>query len=111
MLVRAPQRCASVRHREGPASCLAEGLFNPTVVTEMIGARVKVVNDEDDFTIVVYAESLKEIERTAKALHRGSTVRIAFPIEPEYFFAGGSHTDALAGRGAMEGLADSVRPS
>ena len=111
LLVRALQRCADVRDREGPASCLAECLFNATVVTEMIGARVKVVNDDSDFTIVVYAESLREVERTAKALHRGSTVRIAFPIEPECFFAGGSHTDALAGRGAMEGLADSVRPS
>jgi len=77
----------------------------------MIGARVKVVNHDGDFTIVVYAESLREVERTAKALHPGSAVRIAFPIEPECFFAGGPHTDALAGRGAMEGLTDSVRPS
>jgi hypothetical protein len=111
LLVRALQQCAGVRDREGTTSCLAEYLFNAPVVTEMIGARVNAVNDDGSFTIVIYAESLREVERTAKALHPGSTVRIAFPIEPECFFAGGPHTDVLAGHGAMEGFSDSVRPS
>jgi hypothetical protein len=75
----------------------------------MIGARVQVINDDGGFTIVVCAESLREVEQTAKAFHPGSNVRIAFPIEPEYFFAGGPHTGASAGRGAMEGLSDQVR--
>ena len=32
----------------------------------MIGARVQVVNEGGSFTIVVYAESLREIEQSAK---------------------------------------------
>jgi hypothetical protein len=55
----------------------------------MIGARVLVVNEAGCFTIVVYAESLREVEQTAKFRHPKSTVTIVFPIEPEYFFAGG----------------------
>ena len=50
--------------------------------TVMIGARVQVVNDDVGFTIVVYAESLREVEQAAKAAkvrYPRSTVRIAFP--------------------------------
>gem|GEM_PF-1730261 len=65
----------------------------------MIGARVRVVNEGGSFTIVVCAESLREIEQTAKIRYPGSTVRIAFPIEPECFFAGGPHTGARRPRG------------
>jgi hypothetical protein len=77
----------------------------------MIGARVRVANERGSFTIVVYAESLRQVEQTAKARYPGSTVRIAFPIEPECFFAGGPHTGARAGLETMEGLTDAVRPS
>jgi hypothetical protein len=41
---------------------LAECLFAGTGGTEMIGARVRVVNEDGNFTIVVYAESLREVE-------------------------------------------------
>ena len=71
----------------------------------MIGARVRVVNEGGSFTIVLYAESLWEVEQTAKALYPKSIVRIAFPIEPEWFFAGGPHT----GLEAMEELTESMR--
>jgi hypothetical protein len=77
----------------------------------MIGARVRVVNEGGSLTIVVYAESLREIEQTAKFRYLKSTVRIAFPIEPEYFFAGGPHTGAHTGLEAMQGLTDPIRPS
>ena len=77
----------------------------------MIGARVRVVNETASFTIVVYDENLGEVEQTAKARYPGSTVRIVFPIEPEWFFAGGPHTGAHTGLGAMEGLTDPIRPS
>jgi hypothetical protein len=77
----------------------------------MIGARVRVVNKGESFTIVLYAESLWEVEQTAKARYPRSTVRIAFPIEPEWFFAGGPETGAHAGLGAMEGLTDPIRLS
>jgi hypothetical protein len=79
--------------------------------TEMIGARVRVVNEGGSFTIVVCAKSLREVEQTAKARYPESTVRISFPIEPECFFAGGPHTGAHTGLEAIEGLTDPIRPS
>ncbi len=90
---------------------LAECLFGATGGTEMIGVRVRVVNEGGSFTIVVCAESLREVEQIAKARYPGSTVRIAFPIEPECFFAGGPHTGAHVGLEAMEGLTDPIRLS
>jgi hypothetical protein len=108
------QRLARVRGRRGAAFWLAEYLFGAMGETEMIGARVRVVNEGGSFTIVVCAESLREIEATAKIRYPGSTVRIAFPIEPECFFAGGPHgphTGARAGLEAMEGLTDPIRLS
>jgi hypothetical protein len=72
----------------------------------MIGVRVRVANEGGSFTIVVCAESLREVEQTAKARYPKSTVRIAFPIEPEYFFAGGPNTGTRTGLEAMEGLTD-----
>jgi hypothetical protein len=77
----------------------------------MIGARVRVVNEGGSFTIVVCAQSLREIEQTAKACYPGSSVRITFPIEPEWFFAGGPHTGAHSGLEAMEELTEPIRPS
>ena len=77
----------------------------------MIGARVRVANERGGFTIVIYAESLRQVEQTARIRYPGSTVRIAFPIEPECFFAGGPPFGARAGLEAMEGLTDAVRPS
>jgi hypothetical protein len=90
---------------------LAECLFAATGGTGMIGARVRVVNEGGSFTIVVCAQSLREVEQTAEARYPGSAVRISFPIEPEYFFAGGPHTGARAGLEAMEGLTDPIRLS
>jgi hypothetical protein len=107
--VRMLQGLADVRGRGGAAFWLGEDLFGATGGTEMIGARVRVVNEGGSFTIVVYAESLREVEQTAKIRYLGSTVRIAFPIEPECFFAGGPHTGARAGFETMEGLTDPIR--
>jgi hypothetical protein len=87
---------------------LAERLFGAVGGTEMIGARVRVANEGGSFTIVVCAESLREVEQTAKARYPESTVRISFPIEPECFFAGGPHTGAHTGLEAMEGLTDPI---
>jgi hypothetical protein len=102
---------ADVRGRGGAAFWLAECPFGATGGTEMIGARVRVVNEGANFTIVVYAESLREVEQAAKARYPKSAVRIAFPIEPEWFFAVGPHTDAHTGLEAMEGLTASIRSS
>jgi hypothetical protein len=77
----------------------------------MIGARVRVVNEGGSFSIVVYAESLREVEQTAKIRYPGSTVRIAFPIEPECFFAGAPHTGARVGLETTEGLTEPITPS
>ena len=110
MPVRTLQGLADVRGRGGAAFWLAECLFGAAGGTGMIGARVRVVNESGSFTIVVCAESLREVEQTAKARYPKSTVRIAFPIEPEWFFAGGPHTGAHTGLEAMEGLTDPIRP-
>jgi hypothetical protein len=87
--VRTPQGLADVLDRGGAALWLAECIFGATGGTGMIGPRVRVANEGGSFTIVVYAESLREAEQTAKTRYPKSTVRIAFPIEPECFFAGG----------------------
>jgi hypothetical protein len=109
--VRTLQGLADVRSRGGAAFWLAECLFGAVGRTGMIGARVRVVNEGGSFTIVVCAESLREIEQTAKARYPKSTVRIAFPIEPEYFFTGGPDTGVRADLEAMEGLTDPIRLS
>jgi hypothetical protein len=75
----------------------------------MIGARVRVVNEDGSFTTVVCAESLREVEQTAKRRFRGSTVKISFPIEPECFFASGLPTQVHPGLGATEGLTDTLK--
>jgi len=109
--LRTLQGVADVRGRRGVAFWLAECLFGPTGGTEMIGARVQVVNEGCSFTIVVYDESLREVEQTAKIRYPASSVRIAFPIEPECFFASGPHAGAHIGLEAMEGLTNPIRPS
>jgi hypothetical protein len=106
--VRTLRGLAEVRRRGGAVFWLAEFLFG---ATEMIGARVRVVNEGGSFTIVVCAESLREVEQTAKARYPESTVRIAFPIEPEWFFASGPHTGAHTSLEAMERLTDPTRLS
>jgi hypothetical protein len=105
------QGLADVRGRGGAAFWLAKCLFGATGGTEMIGARVRVANGGGSFTIVVCAESLREVEQTAKARYPESTVKIAFPIEPEWFFGGGPHIGAHTGLEAMEGLTDPTRLS
>jgi hypothetical protein len=109
--MRTLQGLADVRRRRGTAFWLAECPFGATGGTEMIGARVRVVNEGGSFTIVVCAENLREVEQIAKARYPESTVRIAFPIEPEWFFAGGPHTGTHNGLEAMEGLTDPIRLS
>jgi hypothetical protein len=71
------QGLADVRYRGGAAFWLGECLVGAKGGTEMIRARVRVVNGGGSFTIVVCAESLREIEQTAKARYPKSTVRIA----------------------------------
>jgi hypothetical protein len=111
LLVRTLQGRADVRGRGGSAFWLAERLFGAVGGTEMIGARVRVANEGGSFSIVVCAESLREVEQTAKARYPESTVSISFPIEPECFFAGGPHNGAHTGLEAMEGLTDPIVPS
>jgi hypothetical protein len=70
-----------------------------------------VANEGGNFTVVVYAESLREVEQTAKARYPKSTVRIDFPMEPKWYFAGGPHTGVHAGLEPIEGLTEPIRLS
>jgi hypothetical protein len=68
---------------------LAGCLFGAREGTKMIKTRVRVINEDGGFTILVCAESLREVEQIARARYPRSAVEIAFPIEPEGFFADG----------------------
>jgi len=105
------QGLAEVRGRGGAAFWLGEGIFGAAGGMPMIGARVRVVNEGGSFTIVVYAESLRKVEQTAKVRYPGSTVKISFPIEPECFFAGTSYAGARPSLETMEGLTEPIKPS
>jgi hypothetical protein len=48
-----------------------------------------VLGETGCFTVAVYAENLRRAVQIAKDRYPGSTVRIAFPIEPADFFAAG----------------------
>jgi hypothetical protein len=111
LVVRTLQGLVDVRGRGGAAFWLGEGLVGATSGTEMIGARVQVGNEGGSFTTVVYAESLREVEQSAKFRYPRSTVTIVFPIEPEWFFAGSPHTGTHTGLEAMGGLTEPIRLS
>jgi hypothetical protein len=66
----------------------------------MIKVRVNVSNETDSFTVVVYAKNVQRAKRIARDLYPGSVVEIAFPIEPDGFFAAGRHYE---GRADLEG--------
>ena len=70
----------------------------------MIKVRVEVRNEIASFTVAVRAENLRQATRIARDLYPGSAVGIAFPIEPDGFFAAGPHQDGHVG------LAGSERP-
>lgn len=72
----------------------------------MIKVRVQVSNEGGSFSVVVYAESLKKAEQSAKVRYPGSSVSIAFPIEPDCFFANGPHYGGHAGLETSEELVE-----
>ncbi|MDQ3863353.1 MAG: hypothetical protein M3317_07625 [Actinomycetota bacterium] len=96
---------------KGAAFWLAECLFGPTGGPVMIGARVRVANEDGSFTTVIFAECLREVERTAKSRYPESAVEIAFPIEPECFFASDPDSGVRSGLEAPQGLTDPIRLS
>ena len=77
----------------------------------MIAARIRVDNEDSSFTILVCAESLRKAERTAKIRYPGSTVRIAFPLEPEYFFVDGNRNGSYIDLDTTEELTGTPRPT
>ena len=77
----------------------------------MIRARVRVEDEDDSFTILVCAESLRKAERTAKTRYPECTVRMSFPLEPEYFFVDGPHAGGYTGLATTEELAGTTRPA
>ena len=78
---------------------------------KMIRARVRVENEDGDFTILVCAESLRKAERTAKIRYPESAVRIAFPLEPENFFVNGNRNGSYTDLDTTEELTGTPRPT
>jgi hypothetical protein len=68
----------------------------------MIKVRVRVHNEIGSFTVAVRAENLRQAARIARDLYPGCAVGIAFPIEPNGFFAAGSHQNGRARLGGPE---------
>ncbi len=77
----------------------------------MIRVRVRVVNEDGSFTVVILAPSLREVEQAAKDRYPESVVKIDFPIEPDGFFANGPHGGVRTGLEATERLTNPIRLS
>ncbi len=57
----------------------------------MIKVRIRVSSETRDFAIVVCAESLQQAAQSVSECYPDSAVEIAFPIEPDQFFARDPH--------------------
>jgi hypothetical protein len=55
----------------------------------VIKVRMRVRSETRDFAVVVCAENLQRAAQSVSECYPGSAVEIAFPIEPEQFFARG----------------------
>jgi hypothetical protein len=53
----------------------------------MIKVRIRVSSETRDFAVVVCAENLQRAAQSVSECYPDSAVEIAFPIEPEQFFA------------------------
>ncbi len=77
----------------------------------MIKVRVDVRNEIGHYTVAVRAENLRQATRIARDLYPGSAVGIAFPIEPDGFFAAAPHHDGHFGLEGPERPGEHQRPS
>ncbi len=77
----------------------------------MIKVQIDVRNEIGRFTVAVRAENLRQATRIARDLYPRSAVEIAFPIEPDGFFAAGSRQDGRAGLGGPERPGEGQGPS
>jgi hypothetical protein len=77
----------------------------------MIKVRVRVHNGIGSFTVAVRAENLRQAARIARDLYPGCAVGIAFPIEPDGFFAAGSRQDGRVGLGGPKRTGERQGPS
>jgi hypothetical protein len=53
----------------------------------VIKVRILVRSETRDFAVVVCAENLQQAAQSVSECYPGNTVEVAFPIEPEQFFA------------------------
>jgi hypothetical protein len=78
----------------------------------MIKVQIDVRNEIGRFTVAVRAENLQQATRIARDLYPGSAIGIAFPIEPEGFFAAAApHHDGNFGLEGPERPGEHQRPS
>ncbi len=57
----------------------------------MIKVRIRVSSESGDLAVVVCAQNLQRAAQSVSECYPASAVEIAFPIEPEQFFAGAPH--------------------
>lgn len=57
----------------------------------MIKVRIYVRSEIRDFAVVVCAENLQRAVQSISEYYSAGDVKIAFPIDPEQFFAGDLH--------------------
>jgi hypothetical protein len=77
----------------------------------MIKVQIRVHNEIGSFIVAVRAETLRQAARIARDLYPGCAVGIVFPIEPDGFFAAGSHQDGRVGLGGPERSGEGQGPS
>lgn len=77
----------------------------------MIKVQIDVRNEIGRFTVAVRAENLQQATRIARDLYPRSTIEIAFPIEPDGFFAAASHHDGHFGLEGAKRPKEHQRPS
>jgi len=66
----------------------------------------QVSSEAGSFAVIACAGSLRQAEEIVKECYPGSTVGIAFPIEPEHFFVERSHYGRYTGLVVTEELGE-----
>ena len=62
----------------------------------MITVKIQVNNHSESLLVAVRARSIEQAIRHAEEQYAECDVRVVFPLDPDSFFAGDTHTEASA---------------